>query len=189
MANLIVVLMLIVFGATHLAGQTSVSDLKPSHAAALKGYLSEHQDRSFRQETILSEDYLKSFRNEEGFGKSFKPNYSAADFNGDGSEDFAVLLNREGKEEWPEELEEGQRTHSEHFPDHPLTLLVFNGIKGGKFRLAFSKDLMGPNAAFINLETRRRKKVLYYGIFESDADTFSLSPAGRGYAISSERPD
>jgi hypothetical protein len=42
---------------------------------------------------------------------------------------------------------------------------------------------MGPNAAFIAFDKR-----LYYGVFESDADTFILAADGKGYVIEFEKP-
>jgi hypothetical protein len=171
-----------------ITAQKSVSELKTSHAAALEEYLSGHTDRVFRQEYGLDDEYLKTVRIDWGFGRNFKPNYAVADFNGDGFQDFAMLLNREGKEEWSPDLEEAERIHNEYNPDYPLTLVVFNGKKGGAYRVAFTKDLMGPSAAFINISTEKKKKILYYGIFESDADTFLLAPAGKGYIIEFEKP-
>lgn len=161
------------------AGQMSTDDLMPAHAAELSRYLSSHSDRSFRGENILSADYLKDIRGEWGFGSKFKPNYAVADLNHDGLTDFAVLLRRKGKEAWSS----AERVETEHDPTRPLTLVVFNGVKGGKFRVAFTEDLIGPNAAFIGTQTVRRKKVLYYGVFETDSDTFTLVPKGTGYSV------
>ncbi len=171
-----------------VVAQRTIDDLLPSHAAALQNYLSKNGDRYFRQEHILEDTYLNTVRTKWGFGKKYKPNYVVADLNRDGLVDFAILLIREGKEEWSADIELNERIRNEHNPDYPLTLLVFNRMKGGRFRVAFSKDLMGPNAAFINVSTERGKKKLYYGVFETDSDTFSLAPAGRGYIIEFEKP-
>jgi len=163
------------FGLASVFGQASIRDLDPSHAAALETFLSKNKQNSFRGESVVDDEYLKYMR--ESFGKKFRPNYVSADFNGDRVIDFAVLLQRAGK---PTNQTPSESASKEHFPDYPLTLVVFNAMKGGKFRVAFTQNLAGPKAAFINLTTARRKR-LYYGIFETDSDTFQLVPAGRGY--------
>ena len=104
--------------------QNSVSDLLTKHAAALEPYLSENKNHYFRQEDNLDDDYLSLIRKDWGFGAKFKPNYAVADFNGDRITDFAILLSREGKEEWSPELSAEERVHDEHNPDYPLTLVV-----------------------------------------------------------------
>ena len=162
-------------GLASVFGQASIKDLRPPHAAALETYLAKHKQNSFRPQ--VDDEYLKYMR--ETFGKNFRPNYVVADLNGDRVEDFAVLLKRAGE---PTNNAPDANASKEHFPDHPLTLVVFNGIKGGRFRVAFSRDLDGPLAAFINV-TRARTKRLYYGIFETDSDTFRLVPSGRGYIV------
>ncbi len=150
--------------------QRSVSDLSVAHAASLERYMSENRNLTFRQEQNLSDDYLKSMR--ETFGKTFKPNYAVADFNRDKIKDFAILLNRKGRP-----VPNMGITSKEHAIDYPLRLVVFNGTKGG-FRVAYSKDLQGPPAAFIAF-----KRNLYYGIYETDSDTFMLAPSARGYIM------
>ena len=165
----------LLFGMTSVFGQASVRDLSPSHAVALETYLSKNKQNSFRSESVVDNDYLKYMR--ESFGNTFKPNYVVADLNGDRIKDFAVLLQRAGE---ATNQPPGENASKEHFPDYPLTLVVFNGMKGGKFRVAFNEDLVGPKAAFINLTPGNKKRV-YYGIFETDSDTFSLVPSGRGY--------
>jgi hypothetical protein len=156
-------------------GQASVRDLSPTHAAALETYLSQNKTNTFRAESILDDDYLKYMR--ESLGAKLTPNYVVGDFNGDRIKDFAVLLNRAGT---PTNLPTSPSSSKEHFPDHPLTLVVFNGMKGGRFRVAFTRNLDGPKAAFISMTTARRKR-LYYGVFETDSDMFTLVPSGRGY--------
>jgi hypothetical protein len=61
----------------------------------------------------------------ETLGTGFRPNYAVGDFNRDKKTDFAVLLSRPGK---PKNLnpEDGSQS-SEHFPDFPMALVVFNG--------------------------------------------------------------
>ncbi len=159
--------LLILFLVTVGHAQKSVSDLAPEHAAALESYMSANKNLKFRPQSNLSDDYLKFVH--ESMGKGFKPNYAVGDFNRDKISDFAVLLYREGKP-----VPTGA-SGGEHTPDHPIRLVVFNGTKSG-FRVAFTQDLMGPHAAFIAFD-----KKLYYSVFETDSDTFKLSPAGRGY--------
>ena len=156
-------------------GQASVRDLSPSHATELETYLSKNKQNTFRSENIVDDDYLKYMR--ESLGAKLTPNYVVGDFNGDRIKDFAVLLNRDGT---PTNLPTSANASKEHFPDHPLTLVVFNGVKGGKFRVAFTQNLDGPKAAFISMTTARKKR-LYYGVFETDSDIFSLVPSGNGY--------
>ena len=154
--------------------QKSVSGLLPVHAAALEQYLSANKDLTFRQEYNLDDEYLKSVH--EWMGKTFKPNYAAGDFNRDRIKDFAVLLYRKGA------CVENDLAPEQHNRDCPLRLVVFNGLRKG-FRVAYMDDLIGPPAAFIRFD-----KKLYYAVFESDADTFILSPAGKGYIMEFEKP-
>jgi hypothetical protein len=167
----------LLFGSASVFCQASIRDLIPAHAAALETYLSKNKQNSFRSENSVDDDYLKYMR--ESFGKNFVPNYVAADLNGDGVRDFAVLLQRVGE---PTNAAPSEHSSKEHFPDYPLTLVVFNGMRGGRFRVAFTQDLDGPKAAFIKLTSGRTKR-LNYGIFETDSDSFRLVPAGRGYVL------
>ena len=169
-------LLVVVCLAITVSGQKSVSQLAANHAAELEKYLSANKTLTFRQEHNLSDEYLKSVN--EWFGKGFKPNYAVGDFNRDKIGDFAVLLYREGKSE----PSSASGENNEHTPDYPLRLVVFNGTKRG-FRVAYTTDLMGPHAAFIRFD-----KKLYYGIFETDSDTFILAPAGLGYIMEFEKP-
>lgn len=188
MRNLL--LLLLCFFVMSSNGQTSVGSLKPAHAAALEEYLSTHPKNGFRQEyvlDVLDPEYLKEIR--KSFRKGFMPSYAKGDFNRDGVEDFALLLTRKG-----ESVENDIKLQT-HNPDYPLTLVVFNGVKRSAkslrsrvqsapiFKVAHTTDLMGPPAAFINFDG-----TLYYGVFESDADTFILAPAGKGYIIEYPKP-
>lgn len=156
--------------------QKSVSELLPAHAAALQEYLAAHKNNGFRQEYVLDEEFLKAMRKYRS--KGFKPNYITGDFNRDRIKDFAVLMTREGE---PVKNDSGTETHN---PDYPLTLVIFNGLKKGGFRVAYNIDLMGPAAAFIDYYQRS----FFYGVFESDAYTFGLAPAGKGYIMEFEKP-
>ncbi len=165
--------------------QTTVRDLHSTHAAALEKYLSSNKNRRFRQEFVLSDEYLKTVRIDFEFGKTFKPNYSVGDLNGDRLIDFAVLLHRDGEPEWP--LDETKTRVDEHSPETPLTLVIFNGLKGGGFRVAFVDDLMGPAASFINIAVEKKTKTLFFGVFETGHPLLFI-PAGDGYIIEEEKP-
>ncbi len=162
-----------------VGAQNAVLDLKPEHAAALEVYLAENKTRSFRKESILNDEYLASMRDNREFGKTFKPNYAVGDFNGDKIEDFAMILNRSGKPEWPTE---DKNRITEHTPDYPLTIVIFNGLGNGKFRLAFAEDTMGPAAAFIHFTGNKKAKALYYSIYETD-EIAKFAASGKGYII------
>ena len=160
--------------------QTSVTDLQPRHRAALDNYLKTRAGASLRLETILDRKYLDYMS--ETLGSGFKPNYAVGDFNRDKKTDFAVLLSRPGK---PKNVNPEDKSQSgEHFPDFPLALVVFNGGPGSTFKRAFTMDLYGPRASFIHFDNAARR--LYFGIFETDSDTFSLVPRGAGYRVKSE---
>lgn len=166
-------LLLLLAVGSEVFAQRSISDLAPAHARALERYLSANKIVSFRSDDNVSNEYLKTMS--EGMGKGFKPSYAVGDFNRDKQTDFAVLLYREGKAV----VNEGVGSE-EHRTDRPMRLVVFNGSRAG-LRVAYTTDLMGPDAAFITFD-----KKLYYGVFETDSDTFVLSPAGRGYVAKSQ---
>ena len=159
---------MVLLGSITLSAQSSIEELPKGHAIAVADYLAANKDVRFRPHHRFSADYLK-FITEE-FGKGFKLSYAVGDFNGDKVEDFAMLFLRDG------EPEASGATSEEHSTDYPLRLVVFNGEPGGKFRVAFTYDLMGPHAAHIRFADKR----LHYGVFETD-DTFYLVPEGNSY--------
>ncbi len=164
----IAVLAIVLSGCISPSAQSSVDELPKEHAAAVTDYLAANNDVRFRPQHRFSPDYLK-FITEE-LGKGFKLSYAAGDFNGDKVGDFAMLFLREG------DAEASGATSEEHSMDYPLRLVVFNAEAGGKFRVAFTQDLMGPHAAHIRFADKR----LNYGVFETD-DMFYLVPEGKGY--------
>lgn len=164
----IAALIIVILGSISLSAQVSVEELPTEHPAAVADYLLANKDVRFRPQHRFSPDYLK-FITEE-LGKGFKMSYAVGDFNGDKVEDFAMLLLRDG------EPEATGATSEEHSMELPLRLVVFNGEPGGKFRVAFTYDLMGPHAAHIRFADTR----LNYGVFETD-DTFYLVPEGKSY--------
>ena len=161
-------------------GQRSISDLDLRHRNALDNYLKTRAGVSLRLETILDRKYLDYMS--ETLGTGFRPNYAVGDFNRDKKTDFAVLLSRPGKPK-NQNPEDGSQS-SEHFPDFPMVLIVFNGGPGLTFKPAFTMDFFGPRASFIHFDKSGRR--LYFGIFETDSDTFSLMPRGSGYRVKSE---
>lgn len=154
--------------------QRTVADLKPSHAVALERFLSKNKDYGFLSEKVLDADYLKRMRE---YFKRLKPYYAVGDFNRDSVEDFALVLSKKGEVE-----DQGEGMAETHRYNHSLAVIIFNGVKKGGFRQAFLEDLKVPTACFINV-TDGKKKELYFGVFESDADTFTMTPVGRGYII------
>ena len=160
-------------------GQRSIADLQPQHREALKNYLKTRTSMSLRLERVVDREYLASMI--EFLGAGLKPNYAVGDFNGDRRTDFAVLLTRPGK---PRNFPAGEEARSsEHFPDYPLHLVVFNGAPGSAFKPAFSMNFFGPNASF--LQFNKKSKRLYYGVYETD-NMFSLLPRGSGYRVKNE---
>lgn len=159
-------------------GQKAVANLKPSHAIALEQFLSKNKDYQFLSSKVIDAEYMKFIR--ESFGKTFEPYYQVADFNRDKSEDFAVILSRKG------ERKESGATSEEHKYDYPLAVVIFNGNKNGTFTKVFAEDVEAPLVCFLNVD-RTKKKTIYFGVFESDADTRIFTPVGKGYII--EYPD
>jgi len=159
-------------------GQKAVADLKPSHATALEQFLSKNKEYQFLSSKVIDAEYMKFIR--ESFGKIFEPYYQVADFNRDKIADFAIILSRKG------ERKESGATSEEHKYDYPLAVVIFNGNKNGTFRKAFVEDIEAPLVCFLNIEGTK-KKTIYFGVFESDADTRIFTPVGKGYII--EYPD
>ena len=154
--------------------QKSVADLKPAHAAELQKYLSKDKSVGFLQEHVIDDETLKDMRKE--IRKRMMPYYLTGDFNRDGRPDFAIILSRSGKPKFDSEEEAAARKD-----DVNLRLVVFNGTKKG-FTVAHTEDLEAPLTCFINLSDEKKPR-LYFGVFRSDADTFILAPAGRGYIM------
>ncbi len=159
-------------------GQRAVANLKPSHAIALEQFLSKNKEYQFLSSKVIDSEYMKFIR--ESFGKTFEPYYQVADFNHDKIADFAIILSRKG------ERKETDATSEEHKYDYPLAVVIFNGNKNGTFTKAFIEDVEAPLICFLNVEGTK-KKTIYFGFFESDADTRIFTPVGTGYII--EYPD
>lgn len=163
---------------TAIYGQRAITDLQPAHRTALESYLTSHKDRAFLPETRIDSDYLKVMR--EWLGASAKPFYVAADFNHDRLTDFAVILSRKGS---PVRLDEDMA--GTHNVEYPLTIVIFNGTKTGKFTAAFMENIQAPIVCALSV-SGGRKKTLNWGVSETD-NMFSFKPSGKSYVI--EYPD
>ena len=169
---------LVLFSFPHIvAAQKSVSELAPSHASALQEFLTRHPDLDFMSEKVIDQDYLKSMR--QYLGARLMPYYHKGDFNGDGRQDFAHILAREGPLE-----DQGPEITETHRYRYPITIVVFNGMKGGRYREAFVRNYTAPLVCFLNT-TGGRKKRLYFGVSETD-EAFGMTPVGRGYIVEYE---
>ena len=155
-------------------GQKAVADLKLSHAAALEHFLLKNKKYQFMSSKVIDAEYMKFIR--ESFGKTFEPYYQTADFNLDKIADFAVILSRKGRKK------ESGATSEEHKYDYPLAIVIFNGNKNGTFTKAFVEDIEAPLVCFLNVEGTK-KKTIYFGVSESDADTRIFTPVGKSYIV------
>lgn len=117
-----------------VAAQKSVSELVPAHASALQEFLTSHPDLDFMSEKSIDSDYLKFMR--EYLGARLTPFYQKGDFNGDGRPDFALILAREGEPE-----DQGPDIAESHRYRYPLTIVIFNGIKGRAYKAVFVKNI------------------------------------------------
>ena len=154
--------------------QNTVVDLKPPHAAALEEFLSKNKDYQFLSSKVIDAEYFKFIR--ESFGKTFEPYYRIADFNNDRVTDFAMILSRKG------EKKESGATSEEHKYDYPLAVVIFNGDKKGTFTKSFIENIEAPLVCFLNVQGTKKKR-LYFGVFETDADTRIFTPTGKGYIV------
>jgi len=170
-----VVLLAVSLSTAFAIGQRRVADLDPGHAAALKAFLSSNKEYGFLSESVLGPKYLKEMR--RSF-RAIRPYYNAGDYNNDGVIDFAMILSRKG-----ERRDKGEGMAETHRYDHPLAVIIFNGDRRGRFRKAFIEDIGAPWVCFLNTETVKRKKKLYFGVFEADSDTRIFSPSGKGYIV------
>lgn len=143
--------------------QRSVSEYTPAQRAALQSFISRNPSYEFIPETRFDERTLSAARNEWGFGRNFKPYYQTGDFNRDGRQDFAVVLVT------------GRNSNSRNSGMH---VVVFNGVRGNRYRVAHIEREDFSTALFINTNRNR----LRVGVMETDS-TGCFVPAGRGYII------
>jgi hypothetical protein len=140
-----------------------VTEYTPAQRSALQEFIDAHSDYQFITETWFDADTLSAARNEWGFGRHFKPYYQAGDFNRDRIPDFAVILLT------------GKNVDD---PKWGMHVIIFNGLRGNKYRVAHIEHEPYSTALFINKSGTH----LYDGIMETDS-AGCFVPAGRGYII------
>lgn len=149
-------------GKNDSAGKDKFENIKPAHAEILAAWLKTKPHLKLARPGEFPADQLKRFRDWKK-NPNAHPYYAAGDFNKDGREDFAVLLNNEktGKERSLAVFEAGSKA-----PD------FFNQEMFEHFILSFDRE----------------KKVLYISSFESD-DGVILTPKGDSYILESMLPE
>jgi len=167
---------LLIVSTAAICAQKSVSDLLPSHAAALQKYLAANKDAHFMQEIVIDDDDLKAMR--KYIRRGLKPYYAVGDLNRDGIRDFAVLLSGGRTAIFRNEEEAEARRN-----DVDLRLVIFNGTRKGGFTVAHIEEIEAPLESFIDIQGRQ----LYFAVFESDADTRIFAKAGKGYIVEFEK--
>lgn len=155
-----------------VAGQKSVSELAPAHASALQEFLTSRPELKFLSEKSIDQNYLKHMRKD--LGARLTPFYRKGDFNGDGKQDFALILAREGRPE-----DQGPDIAASHRYRHPMAIVIFNGITRRAYKPVFTKNITAPLVCFLNT-TGGKKKRLSFGVYETD-ESFTMTPAGQGY--------
>lgn len=171
MKKSIICIIFIIF-ATSVFGQKNVTDLRQSHAIVLEKFLSKNSDFDFLSQRAIDDNFLKDMN--KWFGKTITPYYQVGDFNNDKIQDFAMILSRKG------ERKENEGIDTEEYKyDYPLGIVIFNGRKNKSFYLAFKREIEAPLYCFLNFTGK--KSNLYFGVFESDADTITFTPIGKGY--------
>lgn len=143
------------------------SEIAEPYLGTLKKFLQAHPKLAFIKESEFDKDSLEWLRNNVSAGKAFCPFHLINDFNRDGKKDFAVLL---------------KGVNNPKFQYQQISLVVFNGIGEGQFRVAYfdvvDEEAHTPLAYFINVPNWG--KGLYYSLFETDAGQ-ALTPKGQGY--------
>lgn len=170
-------LLLILALAGAVVAQSRITDLSAAHAATLEEFLSGNKNYDFLSDTVLDADYLGEMR--KAFDRS-TPYYTVGDFNHDGIKDFAVILSRKGTP-----TDNGEGPAETHRYDHPLAIVIFNGDRRGKFTRSFVEKIEAPLVCFLNTAIFRKRKRLYFTVFETDADTRVFEPTGKGYIVRS----
>ena len=143
--------------------QKSLTEYTPAQRAALQAFIAKNSAYQFIPETWFDEGTLKAARGESVFGKWFRPYYQTGDFNRDGKRDFAVILLT------------GRNVRD---PKSGMHVVVFNGSKGGSYRVAHIEREDFSTALFIGVD----RNTLYVGVMETDS-TGCFVPAGRGYIV------
>jgi hypothetical protein len=169
--KIVITLLLLLLLPLDSAAQKSVSQLLLAHASALQQFLSGHPDLDFLSESGCDRDSLRDMR--KHFGARFMPYYRVGDFNRDGRQDFALVL---VKDVPPKEDPGLADTHRFQYE---VTVVVFNGLRGGGYKAVFVKNTTAPLVCFLAMSREKRPK-LYFAIYETDAG-FVMTPAGQGY--------
>ena len=146
-----------------VVAQKSVTEYTPAQRTALQAFIAKNPKYRFIPETWFEEGTLKAARVEWGFGRNFKPYYQVGDFNRDGIRDFAVILLT------------GEKISD---PDSGMHVIVFNGAKGGSYRVAHIEHEDFSPALFIRVD----RNALHVGVMETDS-AGCFVPAGRGYIV------
>jgi hypothetical protein len=177
MTKFLMAFSLLLFVPAELLSQKSITGLPRAHATALQEFLTKNTDLEFLAEGRMDQKSLASMR--KSFGATLTPYYRAGDFNRDGVLDFASILVKKG----PPSEDLGPGLATTHRYRHNLTVVIFNGQKGGGYRAAFIEKTSGPLVSFLNVTTDKRKR-LYFAVYETD-EHFVMSPSANGYVVES----
>jgi hypothetical protein len=137
--------------------------LKPEHRAVLKAWL---KDKPYLRPAIEEADSVYKDNRAaipESIGKKVNQYYSVGDFNGDGKEDFAVLL------------------ADRRYADDGFALAVFNGkFSRGRVPAYYEEkfDYISNSYLVFDGVVKRR---LFLGVFEGDWHCMTLIPSRKGY--------
>ena len=153
------------------AAQKSTSQLLPAHDVALQQFLLGHTDLEFLSSKNYDHGTLRDLR--KHFGARFMPYYRRGDFNHDGRQDFAVVLKKKVS---PKEYPDLAETHRFRYE---VTVVIFNGYRGGKYKAAYINDTSAPLVCFLGMSRGKRGK-LYFQVPETE-EGFVMTPAGQGY--------
>lgn len=139
------------------------SYLRPEHKSVLVRWLKEKRDlRVATESDCTDKESLGIWRKD--WGKDFNPYYSIGDFNGDGKDDFAVLL---------VDLKNAEK--------QSFAIAIFNAPFGNRrapnyFEEGYTR--LGRSYIVYNQVAKRR---LYLGVYESDFYCVTFYPKGAGY--------
>lgn len=171
MKSFLIILCLLLLPTCVLA-QKSVSELAPTHAAALQEYLAQNPDLEFLPETSMDKETLKDMRKD--FEPRLTPYYRKGDFNHDSIQDFGIVLIKEGGPvKTNDDLDEPYRD------EYEMNVVVFNGQRRGGYKAVFRKKMEAPLVCFLYSSFEKKRK-LYFAVYATDAG-FVMTPAGKGY--------
>lgn len=144
------------------AQPSPASHLRPAHKVIVERWLKLRPDLRLATEADnKNKEGLAGTRQDRG--PNYHPYYAAGDFNGDGKEDFAVVLVKKKTSQWP------------------YVFAIFNGPVGQTARPTFSvDDDLSDGGIFYNPKSPPRQFRLAFGPFESD-NCVIVRPRGRTY--------